>query len=73
MNTLQEAYAVAEEAWRKCSKEKSGISRRRCPLCFDKWRKDGSKPEDRPPVYPCDFQGKCPSCGGELSHPSIPF
>jgi hypothetical protein len=66
------AWQIAEEAWRK-TRGNQGSAKRKCEKCFDNWDKDGSRPEGKPPLFPPDFDGDCPDCGGKLADPTITF
>ena len=72
MNKTTEAWEIAEQAW-KNSRKKQGVAKRKCENCFRKWSDNGEKAEEKPPFFPSDYEGKCPACGNELSHSSIPF
>ncbi len=58
-------WIVADRAWRN-SKKKEASVKRKCEDCFRKWRKKGSNPDDKPPLFPVDFKGRCPTCKSEL-------
>jgi len=61
------AWQVARQAWGS----RRGIAARKCEGCFRAWRKSGSKQEETPPLFPPDYKGCCPTCGGRLSQPGI--
>lgn len=69
MSTTQDAREIAEKAWKE-TKIKHYLCRRKCLVCFEEWKKNGG---DKPPIFPSDYEGPCPTCGGKLSHPSVPF
>lgn len=72
MSELARAWEAAEKAWRK-AKERNAVAKRQCESCFRKWKATGRKEEERPPLFPADYEGKCPTCGSELSRPIVPF
>ncbi len=71
MSTIEETRKLAEDAWKKF--KGNGIARKKCSLCFEKWKANGRVPEEKPPFFPPDFEGPCPRCGNSFQHPSIPF
>jgi len=65
------AWEIAKKA--EAEHKNSGNAKKRCELCFSRWRASGSKEEDKPPVYPADFNGRCPDCGSKLSDSFVSF
>lgn len=72
MNELTRAWKIAEEAW-KNSKHRRSVTKRQCERCFEEWKRNGRKEEEKPPFFPPDYEGKCPTCGSELSRPIVPL
>ena len=72
MGDMQMAWQVAEKAW-AVSSNKSSVAKKQCTTCFDIWKSNGRIKQEKPPLFPPDFEGKCPSCNGELSRPFVPF
>jgi len=64
-------WEIANEAWRE-SKLKNGKVKKKCVICFNKWKDGGSIPGETPPLFPLDFNRPCPTCGSELKN-SFPF
>ncbi len=60
---LKEAYEIAKMAW-FCAPR--NIYKKKCDLCHKKWGENGCIAEEKPSLFPVNFEGKCPVCGGEL-------
>lgn len=81
MKTFAEVKSDWEFAWNEwfkvCRRHGwlPGVSRVKCPRCFNAWEENGSDIENKPPVWPPGYENKsCPICEvGILSNPSIPF
>ena len=70
--TNQALIEAAKNAWKK-SKAKGSVAKRKCPDCYREWEKNGRRKEERPPLFPPDFEEPCPACGGKFSPPSAPL
>lgn len=38
----------------------------KCTACFEAWLIKGRKTDNRPPVFPPNYEGECPMCGGKM-------
>jgi len=60
-----QVWKIAEKAW--ADSRKSSVVKKKCRKCFDAWRSN-DKQGQCPPLFPLDFKGKCPACGGVLDN-----
>ena len=72
MSGLEQAQEAADQAWAE-SKFKGKAAKRKCPKCFQDWAKKGRKIEEKPPLFPPDYEGNCPVCGSNFSLPFVSF
>ena len=68
---MTKAQKIAKHAFREPGSN-HGIGRKKCAVCFGKWREDGAKEESKPPLYPVGYKKCCPTCRTPLT-PFIPF
>lgn len=66
----QEIRQFTREKWREFPQLHKAM--RKCPNCFEKWEKGGRVDEEKPLLYPADYDGNC-LCGAELSRATISF
>jgi len=67
---MDECWVIARKAWKE-SRFKKCMSKKRCENCFRKWLDNGKLPEEKPPLFPPDYDNNCPLCGTALSKPHI--
>jgi len=56
---------IAKEAWDNCDFKKS-FSKKRCLYCMHVWRIKKLPDDQKPPIFPPDYEGNCPVCGCRL-------
>lgn len=65
---FKSAHNIAEEAWKGV---KNTIGALRCEKCRKDWSKAGSNMTNRPPRFPANYVGDCPTCGGKLTKSGV--
>jgi len=56
---------IAKSAWENSSVGRS-FSKKRCLYCMHMWRIEKRPEEDKPPIFPVDYEKNCPVCGCRL-------
>ena len=58
--TIEEYRKVADEVWKVPGKYKG---KKECEDCVEEAKNNG---DERPPMFPSEYEGNCPRCGGRF-------